>query len=96
MDEILIQKLEELEQLIREQNLLQKEMLTLEEAASYINVSKNHLYKMTHWNEISRYCPGGKKIYFNRLELNQWLQKNRKMSREELDKEAISLTIKSL
>ena len=86
--EQIFKRLDQIERLILEQNMLQKEMLTLKEAASYINVSKGHMYKLTHWKEISHYCPNGKLLYFKKLELDQWMQRTRKISRYELETEA--------
>ena len=55
----------------------QKEVLTSEEAARYMGVSKSYLYKLTMKQEIPHYKPMGKMCYFNRLEIEQWLQRNR-------------------
>lgn len=54
-----------------------KEVLTSEEAARYMGISRSHLYKLTHRQEIPHFKPTGKVIYFNRAELEQWLQNNR-------------------
>lgn len=53
-----------------------KEVLTLEEAARYLGVSKSHLYKLTSTRKIPHYRPGNKLIFFNRKELEQWITKN--------------------
>lgn len=54
-----------------------KKMLTLEEAARYLSVSKSNLYQLIHRRAIPHYKPNGKMVYFNRLELDKWLQRNR-------------------
>lgn len=54
-----------------------KKMLTLEEAARYLGVSKSNLYQLIHRRAIPHYKPNGKMVYFNRLELDKWLQRNR-------------------
>lgn len=54
-----------------------KEVLTSEEAARYMGISKSYLYKLTMRGEIPHYKPMGKMCYFNRAELEQWLQQNR-------------------
>lgn len=64
---------ENLESLVKKQNVLEKEFLTLEEAADYLSLSKSAMYKMTSKREIPFYNPGGKKIYFKREELNNWI-----------------------
>ncbi len=54
-----------------------KTMLTLEEAAKHMGVSKSNLYQLIHRRAIPFYKPNGKMVYFNRLELDKWLQRNR-------------------
>lgn len=54
-----------------------KEVLTSEEAARYMGISKSYLYKLTMRGDIPHYKPMGKMCYFNRPELEQWLQQNR-------------------
>lgn len=66
-------KLEEIEMLLKNQNILLKEFLTLDEAAEYLSLSKSAVYKMTSKKEIPFYNPGGKKIYFKRIELDSWI-----------------------
>lgn len=54
-----------------------KEVLTSQEAARYMGISLSHLYKLTMRQEIPHYKPMGKLCYFNRHELEEWLQSNR-------------------
>lgn len=54
-----------------------KEVLTSDEASRYMGISKSYLYKLTMRGEIPHYKPMGKMCYFNRAELEQWLQQNR-------------------
>lgn len=54
-----------------------KEILTSDEAAKYMGISKSYLYKLTMRQIIPHYKPMGKMCYFNRAELEQWLQSNR-------------------
>lgn len=51
-----------------------KEVLTSDEAARYMGISKSTLYKLTMNKKIPHYKPFGKMCYFKRLELEQWLQ----------------------
>lgn len=61
-----------------------KAILTCDEAARYIGVSKSHLYKLTMARKIPHYKPNGKLCYFNRAELEEWLQTNRVATAQEL------------
>ena len=65
-----------------------KEVLTSDEAASYMGVSKAYLYKLTMGRKIPHYKPMGKMVYFNRQELEQWLQANRVATDVEISQKA--------
>ena len=54
-----------------------KEVLTSREAARYLGISQSYLYKLTMRQQIPHYKPMGKMCYFNRHELEEWLQSNR-------------------
>ena len=88
--EIILKKLEKLEALIERQYILSKEILSLEEAAQYLQLSKSCLYKMTSSKEIPYYVPGGKKIYFRRIELDNWILNSKVNSVNEFDDDAES------
>ncbi len=68
--------------------LCTKEVLTTDEAAKYLGVSKSYLYKLTMQQKIPHYKPLGKMCYFNRVELEQWLQTNRVSTDEEISQKA--------
>lgn len=53
-----------------------REMLTVEEAAEYIGVSKSQIYLMTSNREITHFKPRGKFIYIERKELDDVLRRN--------------------
>ena len=58
-------------------SLNSKEVLNASEACQYTGFSKSYLYKLTSRREIPHYKPSGKMVFFNRLELEAWLQTNR-------------------
>jgi len=68
-----------------------KEVLTLEEAAIFMGISRSTLYKMTHSNAIPFYRPNGKLIYFEKTELLAWMRKSRVSSNEEISANAQAL-----
>lgn len=84
-ENLILEKLERLEQRIGEQNLLMKEVLNFNDACSYLDISASHLYKLTSQKSIPHFCPQGKKLYFNRTELDEWLQRNRQSSTDEIE-----------
>jgi excisionase family DNA binding protein len=53
------------------------EFLTVSEAAKHLQLSESRIYKMTSNKEIPHYSPGGKKIYFLKNELNDWVLESR-------------------
>ena len=71
-----------------------KEVLTTDEAASYMGVSKSYLYKLTMEKRIPHYKPMGKMCFFNRKEIEMWLQANRVATDEELSQDAQAYCIK--
>jgi len=87
-DNVIIEKLDNIEKMLSEQNLLKKEVLNFSEACQYLDISESHLYKLTSRKQVPHFCPQGKKLYFNRQELDQWLQTNRKNTTDEVEREA--------
>ena len=65
-----------------------KDVLTLEEAALFLGISKSSLYKMTHKNVLPFYRPNGKLIYFEKTELLKWMRQGRTMSESETQEAA--------
>lgn len=68
--------------------ICQKEVLTSDEAAQYMGISKSYLYKLTMRQQIPHFKPRGKMCYFNRTELEQWLQSNRISTDSEISQRA--------
>ena len=68
--------------------LLQKTVLNFDEVAAYTGLSKSYLYKLTCSGGIPCYKPQGKHIYFNKVEIDNWLLQNRKSTTIEIDEMA--------
>lgn len=56
--------------------LLKKDMLDSDEAAFYLGISRNRLYKIAKMYHINHYRPTGGKLYFSRVELDNWIKTN--------------------
>ena len=69
-----------------------KAVLTSDEAARYLGITKSYLYKLTMRREIPHYKPQGKICYFNRREIETWLQTNRVATDREISDKAARLT----
>lgn len=85
--------IEQLEQRLRNIEALlltQKTVLSFDEAATYTGLSKSYLYKLTSTGQIPHFKPQGKHIYFNKVELDQWLQRNpvRPVNADEIGQQA--------
>jgi excisionase family DNA binding protein len=92
---LILDKLSEIASKLDEQNILQKTVLNLSEAAKYLDISESHLYKLTSSRQIPHFCPQGKKLYFRRDELDTWLQRNRQSSTDEIDRAATNYLIRN-
>ena len=87
--------LQELSDLLADKTIFcTKEVLTSEEVARYMGVSRSYLYKLTMRREIPHYKPMGKICYFNRKEVEQWLQSNRVATDTELNNQANNYCMK--
>src|SRR5690606_35657873 len=93
MKEIL-KRLEIIEKHVLDQNLILKNVLSFNEACQYLELSQSHLYKLTSAGSIPHYKPNGKKLYFNRAELDEWLLRNRNTTKEEIEQQAADHLIK--
>ena len=93
MEEIL-KRLEIIEKHVLEQNLILKNVLNFNEACKYLELSQSHLYKLTSMGNIPHYKPNGKKLYFNRAELDDWLLRNRNTTQDEIEQQAANYLIK--
>ena len=71
-----------------------KEVLTSDEAAKYLGVSKSALYKWCMLRQIPHFkSPTGKLTYFNRCEIEAWMQSQKVSTDEELSGQAASYSL---
>jgi len=80
-------EVKQIKQFIKEQSILKKEILTLEEVAWYLGLSKSSIYKLTSKREIPFYSPGGKKVYFKKSEIENWVYKSKVTPIDEVENE---------
>ena len=67
-----------------------KEVLTSEEVSIYLGISKNYLYKLTSSRKIPHFKPFGKMCYFNREEVEEWVQNNKISTSSEIETKSIN------
>ena len=71
----------------------QPKPLTLKEAAEFLDFSRSYLYRLTSQGRVPCYKPEGKRVYFDRAELVNWLKRNRNRTQEEIEETAASYIV---
>jgi len=91
--ELLLDKLNTIEHLLRNVQKEDKAAVTLptifslDQAAEYVSLSKSAIYKKTSERSIPHFKQG-KKLYFKRSELDNWLTSMKISSKVEIDQAA--------
>lgn len=57
-------------------------------AATYLSISKSHLYQLTSKGKIGHFKPAGKRIYFDKADLDEYLRRNRVRPQWEVEEDA--------
>ena len=50
--------------------------MNLMEAAAYLGLAPSYIYKLTHKHLIPHYKPTGKRVFFYKKELDEWITKS--------------------
>lgn len=58
------------------QNIHQKGILSFREALVYLDISQSLLYKMVSRRAITFFKPNGGKLYFKKVDLDNWMTQN--------------------
>lgn len=95
--EIIIERLNSIEnfliELARIQNpvfsnqVIQEEFMTVSSLGQYLDISVSTIYQLTCKKEIP-YCKKGKRLYFNKKEINEWICQGRMKTIYEIEQEA--------
>lgn len=80
--------IEMIDKKLEEIKIIQKPFMAVEELAVYLHLSPAYIRKMTHNREIPYYKPNGKKLYFSKEEIDEWVLSSRVATAEELRSEA--------
>jgi len=74
---------------------LSKRVLNLDEVCTLTGLSKSHVYKRTMLGTIPHYKQA-KHLFFDRVEIENWLKENRIKTADELDRQAATfVTLKN-
>ena len=57
--------------------LAKKNVLNIRELSEYTGYSISYIYKLTSRNAIPYFKPSGKAVFFDRMEIDVWLLKNK-------------------
>lgn len=74
MEERIMERLDAIE---RYSLLGAKTVLTMDDVVMLTGLSKSHIYKLTCNKEIPHYKPNGKCVYFDKVEIEEWMKQNR-------------------
>lgn len=87
----LLSKLNTIEQLLLNQSSGQikdaDEIFTIQQAAKFLHLTVQTLYGKVHSREIP-FSKQGKRLYFSKTELNEWVASGRRKTQSELAQEA--------
>jgi excisionase family DNA binding protein len=81
-------RLDRIERLVLRIGTQESGPLDLAAAAKYLGISKSHLYQLTSKALIGHFKPAGKKIYFDKSDLDAYLTRKRVVPPWELNRAA--------
>lgn len=70
---------------------MEKTILNFTDLASYTGLSKSYLYKLSSEGKLPAYKPFGKCLFFDIVEVNNWLKQNPITNNSELETTANTL-----
>lgn len=82
------EKLERIESRIAELGNNTMHPYDLPAAAEYLGISRSHLYQLTSKGLIGHFKPAGKKLYFDKVDLDEYLRRNRIRPQWEIEQAA--------
>jgi len=101
--EIINNRLERIERLlenissnsfINEANINLPKIMNLKQLASYLDVSKGYLYKLTSTNNIP-HSKRGKRIYFDIEAINEWVLENKIWTQKDIEEQVNNYLLKN-
>lgn len=65
-----------------------EQLLTIDEVATLLHLTKPTVYSKVSKNELPGVCKQGKRLYFDRQAIIDWIKQGRKKSNAEIEQEA--------
>tara|TARA_B110000483_G_scaffold65855_1_gene82373 strand:+ start:602 stop:823 length:222 start_codon:yes stop_codon:yes gene_type:complete len=69
--------------------MIEKNILTVDEVINYTGFSQKQIYKLTSSRQIPHYKPSGRKLFFKKDELDEWITQGRVKTIGELGDESL-------
>jgi excisionase family DNA binding protein len=73
-------------------NLKSNGLMSIAELSIYLDLTVSYIYRLTSGRKIPYYQPLGKKIYFDKEEIDKWIREKRVKTQEEIDQLANKTT----
>lgn len=70
-------RIERIEDLLKDIYLSTKDVLTVDEACKITGFKKSYIYKLTHLKQIPHYKPTNGAVFFDKVELMDWMKQNK-------------------
>ena len=70
-----------------------KNILTVDDLIDYTGYSQKQIYKLTSTRAIPHYKPNGRKLFFKRNEVDNWINQGRIKPMSELDDETQNIAL---
>ena len=65
--------------------MIEKNILTVDEVVNYTGFSQKQIYKLTSTRQIPHYKPSGRKLFFKKDEIDEWITQGRVNTISELN-----------
>ncbi len=97
--ELILERLDRMEKAINNLNPsdtinVEEKTMDIIELANYIKVAKTSIYGLTNQKKIPHYKLG-KKLYFKKSEIDEWIFSKRIKTRDDIEKEAMEYISKN-
>jgi excisionase family DNA binding protein len=69
--------------------MIEKNILTVDEVVNYTGFSQKQIYKLTSTRQIPHYKPSGRKLFFKKNEIDEWITRGRIDTLDDLSNEII-------
>jgi excisionase family DNA binding protein len=96
--ELILERLDRIEKAINSINIptpiqVNKAPMGVKELSEYLKLSNSAIYKLTSSSQIPHY-KGGKRLYFKKEDIDEWIFSNRIKTINDIEKEAMAYIAK--